>query len=172
MPAIEQLLFNDEQIVWSGKPQFLPYMMNAFYWWAIMSLPFIIPYFLILFILHSIVGAEAADVLSTITRVLSPFLWIWICFLIGILFYNLVAYPTIKYTLTSHRVLIQWGVIGNDLQAIDRKNITSSNVIITLIDKLFWNNSGTLVFTTTMVMKPVICTNISNPYEVFTLLKS
>lgn len=172
MPAIQQLLFSDEQIVRSWKPQFLPYMMNAFFWWAIMSLPFILPYFFILFILHSIVGAEATEVLSTITRVLSPFRWLWICCLIGILLYNLVAYPTIKYTLTSQRVMIQWGVIGNDLQAIDRKNITSSNVIITIRDKLFWNNSGTLVFTTAMVMKPLVCKNITTPYEVFTLLKS
>ena len=111
---------------------------------------------------------------------LLPHFWVGVFLLFGIPTYQILVYKHVYYAITNKRVLFQKGLIGRDFEMVDFDQITNAEVNVGLFDKLFGNNSGSILISTAgtftygkrgAVSRPYTIRNIENPYEVFKLFK-
>jgi uncharacterized membrane protein YdbT with pleckstrin-like domain len=111
---------------------------------------------------------------------ISIFILIGLILFLGVPIYNLLNYTNIYYAITNKRVLFQSGVIGRDFKIVDFDQITNAQVNVGILDKLFGDDSGSILvssagtFVTTrqgQVARPYTLRNIENPYDVFKFFK-
>lgn len=169
MKEINKVLDTGEKVLWEEGPKFWQFIFGA------VTGSFIFGIFwlgIILFIFRS----ET----QPFPLVLLPHFWVGIALTIGPLVYSLLVFKHTYYTITDKRVIIQSGWIGRDFYTIDFDQITNSEVNVGLVDKLFNQNTGSILISTagTFVAtkngpqaKPYNLRSIFNPYEVFKLLK-
>lgn len=167
---INQIISPGENILWSQKPLFWPYMFwnvlpIAFFsllWNGIMALgvvPSLLAHnYLILLVPHVWVG---------IGLLLYPF-WVWI------------SYNKAYYYITNRRVIIQSGIVGTDFGLVDFRQIVDSEVDVGLVDKMLKYNSGNINLTLsgltsqnrTLVNKTMRLIGVINVYQLFNWLKT
>ncbi|MDO8538705.1 MAG: PH domain-containing protein [archaeon] len=153
MREIDKILNEDEQVLWEGKPVFLPYFLSSFFGLIVIAIFFfIIPFFGFIFAIIIILG----------------------------LAYSFLVYENIHYAITDKRVIFQSGLIGRDFQTVDFDQVTNAEVNVDIFDKIFGGNTGSVLvqsagmFTQTKsgaVPKPSMIAHIPNPYEVFKFFK-
>lgn len=164
MKQIDQILYEDEKIIWESVPKFWAY-----------------------FISHSL-GA-----VSSLAMTFATFMKCWVKLLIFILIVISVAIfaQNTYYTITDKRIIIQTGWLSPSYKIMDLENIVQSEVNIGFFDKMLSTNYGNIgsisVYNNTKrkgvidifnlnrgCMSADICTfeNISNPYELIKLIKS
>ncbi|MBP7927991.1 PH domain-containing protein [Patescibacteria group bacterium] len=172
MDEFSKVLDPTEQVLWSGNPQFFPYMVQALFG---MFSGFI--FFLFGYIAVKAQGGAPTDIL--------PYIFMGIGFLImvGGPVYSYLVYKYIMYKITDKRVLFQKGLIGRDFDIVDFDKIENLTVNVGLVDKLFGNNSGTIdVFSNRLqsrgsgrhrrtVNVPFRLVHITDPYAVLQLIK-
>lgn len=160
MREIDKIVEPGEKIIWEGKPQALPFFMGSLVV-ALFGLPF-----LLVGLFVGGVGLIHAAVGFILT--------------IGTPTYTLLVHRYTHYALTQKRAIFQTGLIGRDFQFVDYDQVTNAEVNVGVADKLFGNNSGSILISSAgtftqgkhgPVARPYHMRNISNPYEVFKQFK-
>ncbi len=131
---IEEILDEDEQLLWKGKPKKKAFILNAFF----KMMPFAIVWlFFDLFFISNVIGAaEIFDGLYIFLIVFFAFhlmpVWIWI--------YNVITankkHKNLDYAFTNKRIIIKSGIIGIDFKTIYYSEIDLVNLKVGLIDKM------------------------------------
>jgi hypothetical protein len=160
---------NDEEILWSDKPIFIPYIFSGL-GAGLFTLAFGIIWLLVSINFKSDEGTNA-----------SPFFWLFglIPLLQGLyVFLNrLFSFSNTAYAYSNKRVMMRTGFIGTDFKTIDYDKISDIEVTVNIIERAY--NVGTIRFfsgrtqtdegNTTKLYDT--WTAISNPYEVFKMVK-
>jgi len=159
---------DDEEIIWTDKPKFIPYVITA------------LGLGLGVFIFVGFYFAVANNINneSRATGVFS----LWFIGLPIILFLfsflnKIFSYSNTSYAFTNKRVMVRSGFIGTDFKIIDYDKISDIEVSVNFIERAF--NVGTIRFYSGRTELNDGITNkiydrweaISNPYEVFKQLK-
>ncbi len=131
---IEEILDEDEQLLWKGKPKKKAFILNAFF----KMMPFAIVWLCFdLFFISNVIGAaEIFDGLYIFLIVFFAFhlmpVWIWI--------YNVITankkHKNLDYAFTNKRIIVKSGIIGIDFKTIYYSEIDLVNLKVGLIDKM------------------------------------
>ncbi len=170
MKEIDKILDTNEQKLWEGHPEFAPYFFSI---WPIVlfGLPFLVAGSLALY---------SSWIESNGWLLLLPHFWFGLAMVFGATIYSFLAYKYTHYAITNKRVIFQAGLIGRDFQMIDFDQITNVEVNVGVLDKIFGQNSGSILISSAgnfmdtkhgPVAKPYVLSNVTNPYEVFKFLK-
>ena len=159
MRELDKVLEKNEKVLWEGAPNFLPFVFSGSQ-----------------IGLSGIVFFAAAIPLILIAR---KTLWFLILFflIMGLLMiiwfplYKIFLFRKTYFMITEKRILIQTGIIGRDFGVVDFNKITSAAVLVGFFDVLFGNTSGSIAIATAGPSRPYLISNISEPYEVFKILK-
>lgn len=170
MQNIENLLENNENIVWRGKPQFKPFIAS--------SLPVVM--FGLIFAAFGIFPIIEALKTGEYWLILFPHFWVGIGLSFGTILYAVLVHKYIDYAITNKRVILKKGLIGRDYLFVDFDQITNIDVNVGILDKIFGENSGRINifsagnFTTTKsgtASTPYTLLSVTDPYNVIKLLK-
>lgn len=132
MSDIQKVLASGEQILWQGKPQFWNF--------ALVAMPLcLLASVMVLIALIQVMTANVVDYFQIlpiflISGVIGP----------GGLLFQYLRYRVSIYAITDKRTLIQSGVIGRDFVSIEHAAVVSASVNVSVLDKIFGKNSGTL----------------------------
>lgn len=168
MNEVSKVLDANEQVLWEGRPKFLPYLMGVILVCFVMAL--VLGPFIYLGFISASTGIQPENLrLVGIALLLLALCAIW----------TLVAlfqYPFIHYALTNKRVILQGGIIGRDFRSVDFDQITNVEVNVDLIQKIFGGSCGSVLIYTagtkgTTVPQPHALATIDQPYEIFKRLK-
>lgn len=169
LPEFESIKDYDEEILWTGKPKFLPYIIKGI---GPLLFTLVIAIVWISFTknLMKVPGNDA-------------FQFFWLAGLLPLVlgaftFLNrLLSYSNTAYGYSNKRVMIRTGFIGTDFKTIDYDKIAEIEVSVNAIERM--EKVGTIRFFsggthtddghTTKVYDKWIA--IENPYEVFKLVK-
>ena len=175
MKEFNKILISNEKVIWEEKPQILPFIFYEFSTF-IVGLVFSIFGILMIYALLKL-GIERPDYVFILALL---FLVVPSLYLVFYRVYLFFARKNTWYAFTNLRVIVQKGVIGTDFETFDYDQIQELEVSVTLIDKLFGKNSGSLSIDIGKVVpgsKGSINTDyinligITNPYSIYELLK-
>lgn len=176
MSDLHQILDTNEQVIWEGRPKFLPYFLGGAlqHFWA--GVVWISPTGLALYA-YTLSGQMETVVIA----IISGFILIGIWLLIGQPLYAVISYSFIRYAITNKRVILQRGIIGRDFQFIDFDKVTNAEVSVGFWDKAVGGSSGTITLSSagstilgkndSRISLPYTLSNIDQPYERFKQLK-
>jgi len=165
LPEFDSVKDDDEDILWTGKPTFIPYIFTGLF-----TLAFGIVWLLVSINVKSDDGTNS-----------NPFFWLFglIPLAQGLyVFLNrLFSFSNTAYGYSNKRVMMRTGFIGTDFKTIDYDKISDIEVTVNVIERMY--NVGTIRFfsgrtetdegnTTKLYDR---WTAISNPYEVFKMVK-
>ena len=167
LPEFESVKDDNEEILWTGKPKFIPYLITG------LGLLTGAAIFVGIFVVFTRIGPKDSA--------FDTFHWIFILFPIGFSLFaflkKLLAYSNTVYAYTNRRVMMRTGFIGTDFKSIDYDKISDIEVTVNFIERAY--NVGTIKFfsgrtetndgTTTKLYDRWEA--IPNPYEVFKKVK-
>lgn len=166
--SIEDVLNNDEKVLWQGKPNAKSYIWAA----AIKMLPIAIIWLIFdgTFIFFISVGMAQGDIPLAILGFIIPFfllhltpVWIWIANTVR----AVREVKNLEYAITDRRVIIRSGLIGIDFKFINYTEIDSVNVKVGLIDRIFKVGD---IYINSSVNSGVLW-DVSNPYGIGSALQ-
>ena len=169
LPEFDSIKDNDEEILWTGKPKFIPYIFSG-----IASGIYTIAFGVIWLLVMTNINSDN-DTNSV------PFFWIFglIPLLQGLyVFLNrLFSYSNTAYAYSNKRVMMRTGFIGTDFKTIDYDKISDIEVTVNVIERMY--NVGTIRFfsgrtetddgSTTKLYDS--WSAVEKPYEVFKMVK-
>jgi hypothetical protein len=169
LPEFDSVKDNDEEILWTGKPKFIPYIFSGL-GAGLFTLAFGIVWMLTTINFKSDDGSSA-----------SPFFWLFglLPLLQGLyVFLNrLLSFSNTAYGYSNKRVMMRTGFIGTDFKTIDYDKISDIEVTVNVIERMY--NVGSIRFfsgrtqtdegNTTKLYD--VWSAIENPYEVFKMVK-
>lgn len=168
LPEFNSIKDDDEEILWTDKPKFIPYATTA------LGLGFGVFIFVSFYyaMIKNITNEGGAVGNFSTWFVLLPISLFLFSFLSKIFSYN----NTI-YAFTNKRVMVRSGFIGTDFKIIDYDKISDIQVTVNFIERVF--NVGTIKFYSGRTESNDGITTklydrweaISTPYEVFKQLK-
>jgi membrane protein YdbS with pleckstrin-like domain len=168
LPEFESVKDEDEEILWTDKPKFIPYAMTA------LGLGFGVLIFVCFYyaITSNIQNQNGNTSNFSIWFVGLPVALFLFGFLSKILSYN-----NTSYAFTNKRVMIRSGFIGTDFRIIDHDKISDIQVTVNFVERVF--NVGSIKFYSgrTEVNEGVTSKlydrweAIPKPYDVFKQLK-
>jgi hypothetical protein len=188
---IRNILDENEEVYWSGKPNLLGLILNGKNIGAIIFgvvwLTFLIPFLGVGFGMLGLFGGLLGNInfdISSGAPLGGAFAIGWLVFLIPFLLigfatllaplWSILAYRNMEYLLTSKRVILSGGIIGKDFTSIDYDQIKNIDVKV----GLFKNFGNIEIFSGEMgrsndsvYQKEDIMYAVGNPYEVFKKLK-
>ncbi|MBI5051151.1 PH domain-containing protein [Candidatus Micrarchaeota archaeon] len=174
MDELDKVLDEDEKILWQGKPSFLPFVVGGSIIISLVGifwLTFTVPFFFV---------GLTTDLFVILFML--PFLLIGLGLTFGVPVYNLLVYKNVQYAITNKRAIIQGGLIGRDFNSIDFDKITDAEVNVGVFDKIFGQNTGSIMIATPAAgivsggrggaqdMRYKLL-NIQDPYEIFKFFK-
>src|SRR5262245_60860640 len=136
LPEFESIKDYDEEILWTGKPKFLPYILNG-----------IGPLFFTLVIAICWISFTK-NFMKTSGN--DTFQLIWLGGLLPLAFgtftflNRLLSYGNTAYGYSNKRVMIRTGFIGTDFKTIDYDKIVEIEVSVNAIERM--DNVGTIRF--------------------------
>lgn len=175
MNETAKVLNKDENVIWQGKPQYVPYLVS------------VIPA-----VIFGLVWLSASSFFffSLLGKVPVPFMLfvgffvaIGVLITLGIPLYAVLVYKYIWYVITDKRVILQGGLIGRDFDFVDYDKVESAGVNVGVIDKVFGRNSGSIrIYANRLVYVsgkngggtrnvPFNLAHITDPYAAFELFK-
>ncbi len=132
---IDEILSDDERLLWKGKPKKSAYVLNAF----MRMLPFALIWLVIdvgFIIMLTQIGAELPTFAIVILCVFFAFhllpVWIWIS---NVITANK-AHKNLEYAFTDKRIIVKSGIIGIDFKNVYYNEISSVNLRVGLVDKM------------------------------------
>ncbi len=173
MTEIKKILTTDEKVLWEGTPTFLPFVLGR------SASMFLLGLFLSCFIYIFTTASPLFKMSPQSSFFLLPFFIFTLCLMFGPLLYNIFVFKHIYYAITDKRVLLQRGLLARSFDIIDRNQITSTQVVSTLFNKLFDPTTGSIFVSTAgavvymrrgVAQRPYIISSIKNPYEISKLL--
>jgi membrane protein YdbS with pleckstrin-like domain len=175
MNETSKVINTNEEVLWSGQPQFKPYFFSG--------LPVIIfglVWSAILLALFKMVLSSSANAPGFAIIILVIFSLVGLFLVFGTPIYALVAYKYIWYVATDKRIIFQSGIIGRDFNFVDYDKVESADVSVGTIDKLFGKNSGNISIQTSTngsnsrlggFNLPLNMMHVTDPYAVMSLFK-
>lgn len=134
-PSIEQVLANDEVILWKGKPRKLSFILSIIF----KFLPFVIIWLAIDISLIVMMSSFFSEIpLPAIIFLIIFFIlhllpvWIWISSIITASRRQKLE----EYAFTGSRIVIKTGFIGANISSINYSSISSVNLKIGIIERL------------------------------------
>jgi hypothetical protein len=168
LPEFDSVKDDDEKILWTGRPKFIPYTITG------------IGAGIGVFIFVGIYYAMTRNVKTEDGTTGSFSIWFAafpIIFFLWEFFKKLFSYSNTRYAFTNKRVMMRTGFIGTDFKSIDYDKISDIEVTVNFVERAF--NVGTIRFfsgrtqtdegTTTKLYDSWEA--ISDPYEVFKQVK-
>jgi hypothetical protein len=169
LPQFDSVKDNDEEILWTGEPKFIPYIFSGL-GAGLFTLAFGIVWMLTTINFKSDDGSSA-----------NPFLWLFglLPLLQGLyVFLNrLLSFSNTAYGYSNKRIMMRTGFIGTDFKTIDYDKISDIEVTVNIIERIY--NLGSIRFfsgrtqtdegNTTKLYD--VWSAIENPYEVFKMVK-
>lgn len=161
--SIEDVLNDDEKVLWQGKPNPKSYIWAA----VIKMLPIAIIWILFdgMFIGAFTMGLISDKIPAWILAIIIPFfllhltpVWIWL----GGIIKAAREVKNLEYAITDRRIIIRSGVIGIDFKFINYTEIDSVNVKVGLIDRIFKVGD---IYITSSVNSGVLW-DVANPYGI------
>lgn len=178
MNEIKKVLNENEKIFWEGAPKFWPFFFGGSAATTIFGLIWMA--FLIPFIAMAVYDILFGSHIIGFGILLLPHFWIGIILIFGIPLYQILSYKNIHYAITNKRVITQKGWIGRSFETMDFDQITNTEVVVGVFDKMFGGKSGSILISTagsfTYVRRgvsgrPYTLRNIFNPYDVYKFFK-
>lgn len=166
--AIDDILHDDEAVLWRDKPDRRSYIAAAF----IKMLPIAILWLVVDsgFIIGISIGMSRGSIPLALLGFIIPFfllhlapVWVWIS---NILKAKL-ELKNIEYALTDKRIIARSGVVGVDFKYIHYSEVQSVNVKVGLIDKIF--KVGDIYITAQH--SSVVLYDIHDPYRISTRIQ-
>ena len=168
LPEFDSVKDDDEEILWTEKPKFIPYAITGL-GLGIGAIIFVGIYY-----------AMTANVKNQ-DGTTGTFNWLFASLPLGFFFWGflkkLFSYSNTRYGYTNKRVMMRTGFIGTDFKSIDYDKISDIEVTVNFIERAF--NVGTIRFfsgrtetndgTTTKLYDHWEA--IPNPYEIFKRVK-
>ena len=169
LPEFDSVKNDNEEIMWIGKPLFLPYALSSL--WSGVGLVSFIFFGIILSKCAKNQDGSKVDLNSN---------WIFILpvlFFLAEVVYKLFSFSNTSYAYTNRRVMMRTGFIGTSFKSIDYDKISDIEVTVSFIERYF--NVGTIKFFSGRTQTDEGKTTklydnweaIANPYEVFKLVK-
>ena len=171
LPEFDSVKDNDEEILWTGKPKFIPYIFSGL-GAGLFTIAFGIVWVLVNY------NIKPDNVESD-----SGWNYFWLFGLIPLLqglyvFLNrLLSFSNTAYGYSNKRVMMRTGFIGTDFKTIDYDKISDIEVTVNIIERMY--NLGSIRFfsgrtqtdegNTTKLYD--VWSAIENPYEVFKMVK-
>lgn len=169
LPEFESIKDDKEEILWTGKPKFIPFIFTSVLGGIII-------------IGFSIFWIFTARNLGSIGDNNSPS-YFWLLGLIPLIaglfafLKKVVSFPNTAYSYSDKRVMMRSGFIGTDFKTIDYDKISDIEVTVSVIEKMY--NVGTIRFYSGRTQTDEGNTTklydswsaIENPYEVFKMVK-
>ncbi len=181
MEELRQILDRNEKILWQGTPQFKPFFWSRMVTSAIFF-PFILMFLsiflgILIFIIGMsgfLIGFLAAGIVILLMVLAIPIAYFLI---VALLLKRL--YKRTSYAITNKRTIIRKGLIGIDFEYIDLDSISNAEVNVGPTDKLWGQNSGTIVIHTSRTVQTkngtstvdINLSNVTDPYNVFKCFK-
>ncbi|MEM3153686.1 MAG: PH domain-containing protein [Candidatus Bathyarchaeia archaeon] len=174
MSQLSKYLRQDENILWSGKPEVIPFIFSGYAGFSLFGVIWLI------FILIMILSMPVAGAPSTFLFFAVFFILFGLCLAIGPLVAELLRYRNTEYAITNQRLIAQTGVIGLDTRFVELNKIQEVYVTVGLLDKIYGTGS---IFAVTAGYVPVGTPSnygvlvrpafkaVKNPYEVQRLLQ-
>lgn len=169
LPEFESIRDDNEGILWTGKPKFIPFIFAGF-WAGLFTIAFSI-----IWLLGAKNWGNAGENGS------ASYFWLFGLFplAIGIFTFlkKLFAFSNTLYAYSERRVMVRSGFIGTGFKAIDFDKISDMEITVSIIEKLY--HVGTIKFFSgrTQIDEGVTTklydswSAIANPYEVFKMVK-
>jgi hypothetical protein len=168
-PEFESIKDNNEQIFWTGKPKFIPFILAG------LLGGISIVGFAIIWIL------TARNWNSNDNNNSASYFWLFglIPLIAGLFTFlkKILSFPNTAYSYSDKRVMMRSGFIGTDFKTIDYDNISDIEVTVSVIEKMY--NVGTIRFFSGRTQNNEGNTTkfydswsaIENPYEIFKMVK-
>lgn len=169
LPEFDSVKDNDEEILWTGKPKFLPYIFSEL-GTSLYKLAFGI--FWMFF--HYNLKPNNED---------GVFQFFWLIGLIPIfqglyVFLNrLLSFSNTTYGYSNKRVMMRTGFIGTDFKTIDYDKISDIEVTVNIIERMYdvdsikFYSGRNLTDEENKTKLYDVWNAIENPYEVFKMVK-
>lgn len=170
MRELDKVLDPKEQVFWEGGPSFWPFVLQLTVF-ALFGIPFMVAGGWVL-----LMGLLSGNLLFFVM----PHFWVGFGFVFGIPLYRILVHQHTYYAVTDKRVLIQTGLIGRDFKIVEYDQVTNAEVNVGIADKLFGNDTGSILISTPGTFAygkhgarpaPYSLSNITHPYEVFKFFK-
>lgn len=126
---------DDEEILWTGKPKFIPYTITG------LAAGFGV-----------VIFASISYAMIKYSTLPNSFVWfmaIPILFFLWSFLQKLFLYPNTSYAFTNKRVMIRTGSIGTNFKSIDYDKISDIEVTINIVERAF--NVGNIKFFSGMI---------------------
>ena len=134
LPEFESVKDDDEEILWTDKPKFIPFAISG----LAAGLGILI------FIGLSYAMFKGADNDVSVGNSYVWFTAIPILFFLWNFLQKLFSYSNTSYAFTNKRVMVRTGFIGTDFKSIDYDKISDIEVTVNVIERAF--NVGTIKF--------------------------
>lgn len=171
LPEFDSVKDNDEEILWTGKPKFIPYIFSGL-GSGLFTLAFGIVWVLVNY------NIKPDNVESGLGW---NYFWLFglIPLLQGlyVLLNRLLSFSNTAYGFSNKRVMMRTGYIGTDFKTIDYDKISDIEVTVNIVERMY--NVGSIRFfsgrtqtnegNTTKLYD--VWSAIENPYDVFKMVK-
>jgi hypothetical protein len=140
MSNIHNVLYENEKILWEGKPESGPYIVGG----ILGSIPVAI-FGLFFAGLVVVIAFQGRHTPMNWAIFLMPHFWIGLMMIFGPTFSTLFSYSRIAYAITDRRVLIESGIFVRNIQTIDIDQISNATVNTSMVDEWFGGTTGTVM---------------------------
>lgn len=174
LPEFESVKDKDEEILWIGKPTFIPYIFSG------LGAGLFTLAFGVIWILISL-NAKLENASSGITSGGINYFWLYglipLAYGLYVFLNKIFSFSNTAYGYSNKRVMMRTGFIGTDFKTIDYDKISDIEVTVNIIERMY--NVGSIRFFSgrtqthknhTTKLYDVWCA-IENPYEIFKLVK-
>lgn len=134
LPEFESVKDDDEEILWTEKPKFIPYAITGL----------AAGFGIFIFVMISFAMFKNADTGSFFGNSFVWFTAIPIIFFLWSFLQKLLSYSNTSYAFTNKRVMVRTGFIGTDFKSIDYDKISDFEVTVNVVERAF--NVGTIKF--------------------------
>ncbi|RYF09407.1 MAG: hypothetical protein EOO42_23935, partial [Flavobacteriales bacterium] len=129
LPEFESIKDDQEEILWTGKPKFIPYIFTG----ALAGLS-ILAFALIWFSIARNTGANNDSGPSS-------YFWLFglIPLVVGIISFvnRIFSFPNTAYAYSDKRIMMRTGFIGTDFKTIDYDKISDIEVTVDIIERMY-----------------------------------
>jgi len=169
LPEFESIKDDKEEILWTGKPKFIPFIFTGVLG-GLATLAFAVIWLL-----------TAKNWVANSDNNSSSYFWLFglIPLIVGAFTFlkKIFSFPNTVYSYSDKRVMIRTGFIGTDFKTIDYDKISDIEVTVSVVEKMY--NVGTIRFFSGRTQTDEGNTiklydswsAIENPYEVFKMVK-
>lgn len=168
LPEFDSIKDNDENIIWTGRPKFIPFILSGL-WAGLFFIVFVAIWFFISTNVKPENDGTGGWGLWFGLLPLAFFLWNFLN--------RLFSFSNTFYAYSNKRVMMRTGFIGTDFKVIDYDKISDIEVTVSFVERFY--NVGTIKFFSGRTQTDEGNTtklydtweSIPNPYDVFKEVK-